>query len=82
MVVVHRAHGFRFVIFVDDHEPAHVHIKGSGDAKIELVGPVGLPHLIYSRGITKADMRRLLIEVTRQRDAFLRQWEHIHGTGR
>ena len=28
MVVVHRAHGFRFAIYTLDHEPAHVHIVG------------------------------------------------------
>jgi hypothetical protein len=27
MVVVHRAYGFRFVIYMSDHEPAHVHYR-------------------------------------------------------
>jgi hypothetical protein len=34
MVTVHRAHGLRVVIFVDDHEPAHVHVFGDGRAEI------------------------------------------------
>ncbi|MGI4745746.1 MAG: DUF4160 domain-containing protein [Janthinobacterium lividum] len=33
MVVVHRASGFRFVIYTFDHEPAHVHVTGAGRAK-------------------------------------------------
>jgi len=41
MVTVHRARGLRFVIFVDDHEPAHVHVFGDGQAKIDLIGAEG-----------------------------------------
>ncbi len=32
MAVVHRAYGFRFVIYTFDHEPAHLHITGAGQA--------------------------------------------------
>lgn len=28
MVVIHRAYGFRFVIYTMDHEPAHIHVTG------------------------------------------------------
>ncbi len=38
MVVIHRAYGFRFVIYTVDHEPAHIHITGAGQAKINLYG--------------------------------------------
>jgi hypothetical protein len=35
MVTVHRAHGFQFAIFVNDHSPPHVHVFGKGgEAKI------------------------------------------------
>jgi len=79
MVVVHRAHGFRFVIYTLDHEPAHVHITGAGQAKINLLGPDGTPELVSSIGIKRADMRRLMAVVMEQRDEFLREWERIHG---
>lgn len=36
MVVVHRAFGMRFIIYLDDHLPAHIHVKGDGEAKINL----------------------------------------------
>lgn len=36
MVVIHRAFGFRFVISTADHDPAHIHITGPGQAKINL----------------------------------------------
>lgn len=79
MVVVHRAHGFRFVIYTADHEPAHVHITGAGQAKINLLGPDGDPEIVSSIGIKRSDLQRLVAEVIEHRDRFLREWEHIHG---
>lgn len=79
MVVVHRAHRFRFVIYTLDHEPAHVQFTGPGHAKINLLGPNGEPELIFSVGIKRGEMRRLLAEVARHRGEFLEAWERVHG---
>lgn len=79
MIVVHRAHGFRFVIYTADHEPAHVHITGAGQAKINLLGPGGDPEIVSSVGIKRSDLRRLMAEVSERRDHFLQEWERIHG---
>jgi hypothetical protein len=79
MVVVHRAFGYRFVIYTFDHAPAHVHVTGPGQAKIDLLGTRGVPEVAYSVGIKRADMRRLLAEVVDRRDALLKEWERIHG---
>lgn len=79
MVVVHRAFGFRFVIYTADHEPAHVHITGPGLAKVNLLGSGGSPELVFSVGIKRSDLRRLLAEVADRRDAFLADWRKIHG---
>jgi hypothetical protein len=78
MVVVHRAFGFRCVIYTLDHEPAHVHITGAGQ-EVNLLGPDGTPELVYSVGIKRSDMRRLLAEVSERREDFLKEWERIHG---
>ena len=80
MVVVHRAHGFRFVITTLDHEPAHVHIVGGeGQAKINLLGrEVGL-RLVWSVGVMRSDLRRVFAEVVERREAFLKDWEQVHG---
>ncbi|HTW71301.1 MAG TPA: DUF4160 domain-containing protein [Acetobacteraceae bacterium] len=43
MVTVLRAHGLRVVIFANDHLPAHVHVFGDGEAKIDLCGADGVP---------------------------------------
>jgi hypothetical protein len=79
MVVVRRAHGYRFVIYTLDHEPAHVHLTGPGQAKINLLGPDGMPELVSSVGIKRSDMRRLFAEVVERRAEFLKAWERIHG---
>ncbi len=82
MVVVHRAYGFRFVIYTSDHEPAHVHVVGSGQAKINLLGKDGEPVIVFSVGIKRPELRRLLAEVGEQRERLLREWERMHGTVR
>lgn len=79
MVVIHRAHGFRFVIYTADHEPAHIHITGAGQAKVNLAGPDGRPEAVYFIGIKLSDQRRLMADVIERRDAFLQEWERIHG---
>ena len=79
MVVVHRARGFRFVIYTDDHQPAHVHIVGAGLAKVHLLGPGGRPEVVSVVGIKRSDMRRLYAEVVACRDEFVAEWERIHG---
>ncbi len=79
MVVAHRLRAYRFVIYTLDHEPAHVHVTGPGQAKINLLGASGAPELVYSIGIPRADMRRLMDEATRHQAALLAEWERIHG---
>lgn len=80
MVVVHRAYGFRIVIYTADHDPAHVHITGPGQAKVNLTGPDGRPELVSSAGIKWSDMRKLMAEIEDRRDEFLQEWDRIHGT--
>ena len=79
MVTAHRAHGLRVVIFVDDHEPAHVHVFGDGQAKINLVGPDGIPELVWVDGMKDNDVRRAMRIVREQQEPLLAQWREIHG---
>ena len=79
MVTIHCAHGLRFVIFTDDHEPAHVHVFGDGEAKIDLLGAEGHPELIWSDGMKRSDVRRAMATVEEQRKQFLVLWSKIHG---
>lgn len=79
MVTVHRAAGLRIVIFLDDHEPAHVHVFGDGQAKINLIGSSEAPEIVWTEGMTRGEARRAIRMVTEQQDALLRRWRLIHG---
>jgi hypothetical protein len=78
MATVHRAHGFRFVIFANDHSPPHVHVfRQGGEAKIVLEGTGGID-LDWAVGISRGDLRRALLEVERERDRMIAMWRKIH----
>lgn len=79
MVTVHREAGFRFVIFADDHEPAHVHVVGDGAAKVNLLGPDGEPELVSSFGFKLGDMRKMMRIIAREQLALIEKWNEIHG---
>ena len=79
MVTVHREAGLRFVIFADDHEPAHVHVTGDGAAKVNLLGPEGEPELVSSYGFKAGDLRKAMRIVARGQLALIEKWNEIHG---
>lgn len=79
MVTVFRAHGLRFIIFSDDHEPAHVHIFGDGHIKINLGGQTGKPVLVQVENMKRSDIRRAMTIATEQQDYLLKRWKEIHG---
>jgi hypothetical protein len=68
--------GFRFYFFSNEgREPPHVHVeKGDGYAKLWL-SPV---ELVYSRGLTRADVRRIRELAEEHAENFLKRWnDHI-----
>lgn len=79
MVTVFRAQGLRVMIFVDDHQPAHVHVFGDGQAKINLLGAGGTPALVWVDGMTRGEVRRAVKIVVEQQALLLARWEDIHG---
>jgi len=79
MVTVHREGGFRFIIFTDDHEPAHVHVFGDGAAKINLLGEGGAPELVSADGMKMGDIRKAMRIVAGQQGQMLERWRKIHG---
>jgi hypothetical protein len=79
VVTVLREAGLRVVIFLDDHEPAHVHVFGDGHAKIDLVGPKGSPVLVWAEGMKRNEVRRALQIVVANQATLLARWEEIHG---
>jgi hypothetical protein len=79
MVTVLRAEGLRVVIFTNDHVPAHVHVFGDGEAKIDLCGANGVPELVWADGMTRSEVRRALRVVASRQSQLLLRWERIHG---
>ena len=79
MVTVFRAQGLRVVIFVDDHSPAHVHVFGDGQAKINLLGAAGAPDLVWTDGMTRSESRRAMRIVVERRAMLLARRKDIHG---
>lgn len=79
MVVIHREAGLRFVIYVNDHIPAHVHVFGDGEAKIDLGSARGEPRLLTCVGLSDSDLRRAMRIVGERRLEFLARWTAIHG---
>lgn len=76
MVTVHRERGFRFVIYLNDHSPAHVHaFNGDGEAKINL-DPV---ELVSANRLNRNEIRAAMTIVEAQQREFLAQWSKIHG---
>jgi hypothetical protein len=76
MPTVHRDHGLKFVVYIDDHPPPHIHVTGRGIAKVALEPAVALLH---SRSLSKADIGRILEVVRSQRSMMLEAWNRIHG---
>ena len=81
MPTIHRSRGLRFVIYTDDHKPAHVHAIGpDGEAKIALGGAGGAPTLVWIAGAWRnPDVRRALAEGAREQPRMLAAWHRLHG---
>jgi len=79
MVTVHRESGFRFVIYKDDHEPAHVHVIKDGETIVTLIGADGKPEVRRNVGMKRADLRRIMRIVGQRQQAFLANWREIQG---
>lgn len=79
MVTILREGGFRVVIYLNDHEPAHVHVIGAGEAKINLAGSGEAPELVWSVGMSGADLRKAMRIVGDARTELIARWDEIHG---
>lgn len=83
MPTVHRAGNLRFVIFLDDHGPPHVHVfSGRAEAKILLGSDGEGPELEWARGFDRAGLRRVLVEAMASRATLWAAWRRVHGTER
>lgn len=79
MVTVLRESGLRFVIHLDDHVPAHVHVLGDGTAKIAIADEAGDPKLIRNQGLKAGDLRKAMQIVADHRELLMERWNELHG---
>lgn len=84
MPTIDREGPFQVIVYFDDHEPAHVHVRhASGVIVINLVGDEGMPSLREVRGEVKtSDVKRAFNLAKRKQAAYLEQWNEIHGDPR
>ncbi len=74
-----RKDGFRVVIYLDDHLPAHVHVfKADEEVKINLGSDGEMPEIIELRGKYRTAIKALEIVIQHQNE-LLQAWENIHG---
>ena len=67
--------GYRFVIYLNDHPPAHVHVrKAEKDARVRL-DPV---EILHNFGFTRRELREIIDRVTEHQGALLAEWDIIH----
>jgi len=75
MVTVLRQHGLRFVIYTADHEPAHVHVFGDGEARIDIM----TLEVITQGGMSDRDVRRAVAVMAEHQSLFVECWRKHHG---
>jgi hypothetical protein len=80
MPTVMRRDGWRFVIYVDDHVPPHVHVKtAGGQVKVSLPQPGECIQILRVSGLATHEAMRAARLVEEHRERLLREWENIHG---
>lgn len=80
MPTVLRVHGLRFVIWPNDHAPAHVHVFSAGaEAIVELGDEGGYPRVNENMRMSRADLAKALAAVLEHRSMLRRRWSEIHG---
>lgn len=68
--------GFRFMIYLDDHPPAHVHAIGA-DCMIRVaLEPLAV---LSSVGAKASDVRRAMEIAERRREELVAAWRKYHG---
>lgn len=75
MVTVLHQDGMRFVIYTADHEPAHAHVFGDGEAKLD----INTLEVITQGGMSDRDVRRAVLSLEANQQLFLEIWKKYHG---
>lgn len=78
MPTVLKIGGWRFVVYPNDHSPAHVHVMGPGwSVVINVAGLVEVREVVGP--CTEREARRALAVAEDHRETLLEAWKQIHG---
>lgn len=77
MPVILRERGLAFCIYTDDHNPAHIHVRGDGEAKINI--GTKRAGVVWNKGLSPRYIKIALDVVNRERALLLKAWTRIHG---
>ncbi|MEP7341573.1 MAG: DUF4160 domain-containing protein [Acidobacteriota bacterium] len=73
-----RQNGFSFMIYVDDHEPMHTHVKNGGkEVVINLGDARTAPHIRENKRMAKQEVRKALQLVYEHQDYLIEMWREI-----
>lgn len=77
MPTILKKDGFNLVLYSDDHEPIHVHVKKAGsEVKVDALT---LEVMKVKGDISSKDVRRAVALVDENRNAIVSRWRKIHG---
>lgn len=80
MPTVLRKHGFRVMLYVDDHEPPHVHAwKDDAEVVVTLAAHGERPWIREHHGATRKVQLAALSVVAEHNGFLLAEWRRIHG---
>ena len=72
--------GFKFRVFLRDHNPPHIHVvKGKATVVISLGDNKTRPRIHQNYGMQPRDIRKALKITAENQNTFLTQWRKYHG---
>jgi len=72
-----RERGYRVVIYFNDHDPPHVHVKKDhAEARVQILPKV---ELIDQHGFNNRAIKTVLGIVSENHDLLVETWNSIHG---
>lgn len=75
-----RKDGFSFMIYVDDHEPGHTHVKKAGkEVVINLSDEQTAPHMRDNDGMPRANIRKAIKLVFAHQVDLIARWKELHS---
>ncbi|MGH8597476.1 MAG: DUF4160 domain-containing protein [Gammaproteobacteria bacterium] len=80
MPTVLRKDGFGYMIYVDDHEPLHTHVKKAGKEVVINPGDeTTKPWVRENKGMSEKSRRKALQIAGEYQGYLIEKWREIHG---